>query len=725
MTTNKSVSIHDLVASMTIQEKVAQLLQIAPHLFNSETKGEITGPLAEMAEMGLQAEDVKAAGSVLGISGAEEMIQLQKTYLENSDKKIPLLIMADIIHGYRTIFPIPLGLSCSWDLELAEKTAEVAAKEASAGGVHVTFSPMVDLVRDPRWGRVMESTGESAHLNSEFARAFVRGYQGEDLSDYERLAACVKHFAAYGAAEAGRDYNTVDMSERILRESYLPAYKAALDEGCKMVMTSFNTVNSVPPSGNTWLMRDLLREEWGFDGVVISDWGAVKELIPHGVAEDMKEAAKKSITAGVDIEMMTTCYTTHLEQLIKDGIVSEALLDEAVLRILQLKEELGLFENPYRGADPEKEAALVVCEDHRKVAREAAAKSIVLLKNEGVLPLSKNTGKVGIFGPFADNPEINGGWSWQGKFEENITIKQGVINKIDSEHVVVAKGCGFEDGSDEELQEAINLAETCDTIILALGEHHDMSGEGGSRTNIKLPGRQLELAKELAKLEKPMVVVLINGRPLDVAELFDVAPAAVEAWFPGTEGGNSVADILFGDYNPSARLTMSFPQTVGQIPVYHDSFNTGRPKQFESNPDRFTSHFLDCPNAPFLPFGFGLSYTTFTYSDFQLSDTQLTADGSIKASVKVKNTGHVSGDETVQLYIRDVAGSVVRPVMELKDFRKISLAPQEEKIVEFTITEEMLRYYNIELAYTSEPGTFIAMVGPHAGNVQNLEFKLQ
>lgn len=722
MTSMKKLSIHDLVAEMTLQEKIAQLLQIAPHLFNSETQGEITGPLAEM---GLKTEDVRAAGSVLGISGAEEMIQLQKTYLENSDKKIPLLIMADIIHGYRTIFPIPLGLSCSWDLELAEKTAQVAAKEASAGGVHVTFSPMVDLVRDPRWGRVMESTGEAPHLNSEFARAFVRGYQGGDLSDHERLAACVKHFAAYGAAEAGRDYNTVDMSERILREAYLPAYKAALDEGCKMLMTSFNTVNSVPPSGNKWLMRDLLREEWGFDGVVISDWGAVKELIPHGVAEDMSEAAKKAIIAGVDIEMMTTCYTTHLEQLINDGVVSEEILDESVLRILQLKEELGLFENPYRGADPKKEAALVVCEEHRQVAREAAAKSIVLLKNEGVLPLSKQIGKVGIFGPFADNPEINGGWSWQGKFEENITVKQGVINKIGSDHVVVAQGCGFEEGTDEELQAALALAETCDSIVLALGEHHDMSGEGGSRTNIQLQGRQLELAKALSKLEKPMVVVLINGRPLDLTELFEVAPAVVEAWFPGTEGGNSVADILFGDVNPSGRLTMSFPQNVGQIPVYHNCFNTGRPKQFESNPDRFTSHFLDCSNAPFLQFGFGLSYTTFAYSDFQLSDTVMKAEASISATVKVKNTGKVIGDETVQLYIRDVAGSVVRPVMELKDFRKISLAPEEEAIVEFTITEEMLRYYNIDLAYTSEPGTFIAMIGPDAGNVQSLEFNLQ
>lgn len=721
MTQETNVFIEELLESMTVKEKIGQLLQIAPFFFNPKTQGEITGP---MEEMGLDPKFIPLSGSVLGISGAEEMIEIQRNYLANSDKKIPLLFMADIIHGYRTIFPIPLGLACSWDFELAEKTAEIAAKEASAGGVHVTFSPMVDLVRDARWGRVMESTGEDPYLNSEFARAFVRGYQGKDLLDTERVAACVKHFAAYGAAEAGRDYNTVDISERILRESYLPAYKAALDEGCKMVMTSFNVVNSVPASGNKWLMRDVLRDEWNFDGVVISDWGAVKELIPHGVAEDMSEAAIKALVAGVDIEMMTTCYTTHLEELISAGTIPMELLNESVLRILKLKQELGLFENPNRGADPVKEKALIVCDEHRKIARDASAKSMVLLKNDDILPFSKNSEKVAVIGPFAHNGEINGGWSWQGKPEESITVYDGIVNKIGAKNVVLAHGCGFEDGTDEEITIAIEAAKTCDRIVLALGEHQDMSGEGGSRTQITLQGRQLELAKELAKLEKPMVVVLFNGRPLDVKELYEVTPAILEAWFPGTEGGNSIADILFGDFNPSARLTMSFPYTVGQVPVYYNCFNTGRPKRFEENEDRFTSHFLDSPNAPFFPFGYGLSYTAFAYSDFSLSETELTKNGKITASVKVKNTGDKTGVETVQLYVRDVAGSVVRPVMELKGFHKLTLDPGEEQMVTFTITEEMLRYHNIDVEYVSEPGSFIAMVGCNAAQVESLEFKL-
>lgn len=714
----KELNLNEILESMTIKEKASQLLQLAPFFFNEDTQGEITGP---MADLGIEDEDIINAGSVLGISGAEEMIKIQRSYLEKNKNNIPLMIMADIIHGYRTIFPVPLALGCSWDMSLAEKVARVSAKEASAGGVHVTFSPMVDLVRDPRWGRVMESTGEDTYLNSLFARAFVRGYQGNDISKDGNIAACVKHFAAYGAPEAGRDYNTVDMSERILRESYLPAYKAALDEGCKMLMTSFNTVNSVPPSGNQWLMRDILRKEWGFDGVTISDWGAIRELIPHGVAEDEKEAAEKAIKAGVDIEMMTSNYTLYLEKLVKEEVVEEGLIDEAVLRILKLKEELGLFEDPFRGADAEKEKQLVLCDEHRKAAREAAKKSIVLLKNNNTLPLKANENKIAVIGPFADEHAILGPWSWQGKFEETVSLKEGLSSKINEKNLLVAKGCEIEKGNKDGFTEAIEAAINADTIILALGEHHDMSGEGGSRAFIKLPEIQEKLAKEIFKLNKPTIVVLFNGRPLEIKDIADSADAVVEAWFPGTEGGNAITDVLFGDFNPSARLAMSFPYTVGQIPVYYNCFNTGRPRE-DGDTNRYTSHFIDTPNAPLYPFGYGLSYTEFKYSDFSINSDVLRKGEKILAKVKIKNIGSIIGEETAQLYIRDISGSVVRPVKELKAFEKITLNPGEEKEVLFEINEEMLKFHIINCEFKAEKGKFEVMVGKNSRDLMKLDF---
>lgn len=717
-----TVDIKKLMESMTVKEKVGQLVQLAPFFFNENTKGEITGP---MQDMGIDEKDIKNAGTVLGIGGAKEAIEIQKSYLEKNEKKIPLIFMADIIHGYRTIFPIPLALGCSWDEEMAEKTARVAAKEASAAGIHVTFSPMVDLVRDARWGRVMESTGEDPCLNSMFARAFVRGYQGDDISKEENIAACVKHFAAYGAPEGGREYNTVDLSERILREYYLPAYKAAVDEGAKMLMTSFNTVNSVPSSANSWLMRDILRSEWGFDGVVISDWGAVQETIAHGVAEDKKEAAEKAIKAGVDIEMMTGCYIQNLEKLVEEGKVDIALIDEAVLRILKLKEELGLFENPFKGADTEKEAKLIVCDEHRKVAREAAASSMVLLKNENMLPLSKELKKVALIGPMADEHAILGAWSWQGKFEETVSLKEGIINKIGADKVIFEKGCDITEGSDEELKAAVDAAKDADVVILALGEHFDMSGECASRAFIKLPGRQEELANKILELGKKTAVVLFNGRPLEITELYSKAPAVLEAWFPGTEGGNAAADVLFGDVNPTGRLSMSFPYTIGQVPIYYNAFNTGRPKPSdESNNYKYTSQYFDIPNSPLLPFGFGLSYTSFEYTDFKLDNEILTNEGCIKASVKVKNIGQLSAQETVQFYIRDISGSVVRPIKELKGFKKIYLEAGEEKEVVFEIKEAMLRFHNNKMEFKSEKGKFNAMIGPNSRDLVVLGFEL-
>lgn len=714
--------LHELLKKMTLDEKIAQLQQLATHFFKGASEeGQITGP---MAEMGLSEEDVKNAGSVLGASGAKLTKNIQEAHLKENRLGIPLLFMADIIHGFKTIFPVPLAIGSSWDLELAEKSAEIAAKEAFVSGVHVTFAPMVDLVRDPRWGRVVETTGEDPYLNSEFARAFVRGFQGKDLAkDKNRVAACVKHFAAYGAPEGGRDYNTVNMSERQMREMYLPAYKAAIEEGCEMVMTSFNTVDGIPSSGNRHLLRDILRDEWKFDGVIISDWGAVKELIPHGVAEDEKEAALKAIIAGVDIEMMTPCYVHHLKELVQEGKIKESLIDEAVLRILKLKNKLGLFEDPYRGADEQLEKEVILSKSHRKVARELAAKSCVLLKNENVLPLDSNK-TIALIGPFAQNADLLGPWSWQGSKDDVITLEMGMRTKINADSLFVAKGCDIQSGSPDELNEAKKAAEKADVIILALGESSDMSGEGGSRADIRVPEVQIHLLHELKKLNKPIITVLFNGRPLDLHGIIEESDAVLEAWYPGTEGGAAIADILFGDVNPSGKLTMSFPYSVGQIPVYYNCYNTGRPYSKEDPHNRYVSKYLDIPNEPLFPFGYGLSYTTFTYSGHRLSSDTMTPDTPITATVEVTNTGNVPGEEIVQLYIRDLTGEVVRPLKELKAFKKIYLEPNETKTITFTITEEQLRYYHENLEFTSDAGNFEIYIGPNSRDVKSLSFKL-
>ncbi|WP_042221527.1 glycoside hydrolase family 3 N-terminal domain-containing protein [Oceanobacillus manasiensis] len=713
--------LNDLLKKMTTEEKVAQLMQLATPFFKgASNSGEITGP---MVNMNITDELVENTGSVLGAWGAAEIKAIQERHLKDNRLGIPLLMMADVIHGYRTIFPVPLAIGSSWDLELAEKSAQIAAKEAAVAGIHVTFAPMVDLVRDPRWGRVMESTGEDPYLNGEFARVQVRGFQGKNLKDdMEALAACVKHFAAYGAAEGGRDYNTVNMSERDLREYYLPAYKAALDAGSEMVMTAFNTVDGIPATGNKKLMRDLLREEWGFDGVLISDWGAVKEMIPHGIAANEKEAAEKAIKAGLDIEMMTTTYASHLKELIEEGKVDGSLLNEAVMRILELKDKLGLFENPYRGADEEREKELLLSEEHRNTAKELAAKSCVLLKNEHVLPLKKEQ-KVALVGPFAEGKDILGPWSFLGSTDEAITVKAGMEQKL-GEKVKVAKGSDIEAGEGTDLEQAINIANEADVIVLALGEASEMSGEAGSRTNIKLPDAQLKLVEEISKLGKPTVAVLFNGRPLDLQGVIDKTDAVLEAWFPGTEGGAAIADLLYGDVNPSGKLTMSFPQNVGQVPVYYNHFNTGRPKGAPDAQIRYVSQYLDSPNSPLFPFGYGLSYTTYAYDQFSLSANTLHAGETLTAQVNVTNTGKVAGDEIVQLYIQDKVGEVVRPLKELKGFEKIHLGPGESKTVEFTITEEQLRYHHADLSLTSDPGEFTVYVGPSSAEVQEQTFEL-
>jgi beta-glucosidase len=714
--------ITSLIEKMTIHEKISQLIQLAtPFYEGANNGGQITGP---MQELGIKKEDVINSGSVLGASGAKEVRSIQEVHLKENRLGIPLLMMADIVHGFKTIFPVPLAIGCSWDLEAAEKSAEIAAKEASVSGVHVTFAPMVDLVRDPRWGRVMESTGEDPFLNSEFARAFVRGFQGSDLTnETDRVAACVKHFAAYGAAEGGRDYNTVDMSERQLRESYLPAYKAALDEGCEMVMTAFNTVDGIPATGNKRLMRDLLREEMGFNGVLISDWGAVKEQIPHGVARDEKEAAEKAIKAGVDIEMMTSCYAHHLQSLIEEGKIEEKTIDEAVYRILELKEKLGLFENPYRGADEEREKEIVLSETHRKAAYELAVKSSVLLKNDGILPINKEK-KIALIGPFAKSGDILGPWSWLGSKDEAVTLFDGISKKVSSENLLVEKGCDVETGSEELFNKAISQAKEADVIVLALGEDSEMSGEAGCRADIRLPEIQLELISKMKKLGKPVAVILFNGRPLDLTDIEGQVDAILEAWYPGTEGGNAVADLLFGDRNPSGKLTMSFPYTVGQVPVYYNHFNTGRPKGAPDAQVRYVSQYLDIPNEALYPFGYGLSYTNYQYSELNLSSNTMKTDQSLIVSVTVTNSGDVTGEEIVQLYVRDMAGEVVRPLKELKAFEKVTLAPGETKTVEFTLTEEQLRYHHADLAFTSDAGEFTVFVGGNSRDVLSAAFEL-
>ena len=730
--------LNELLQDMSLDEKIDQLLQVTGYYFEEE--GVITGP---QNQAGFTQQEVDYAGSVLGIAGADKLIGIQKKYMENQPHHIPLLFMADIINGFRTIFPIPLAQGCSFDPEVAKIGARVAAKESAVSGLHLTFSPMVDLVRDPRWGRVMESTGEDPYLNSQFAKAMVRGYQGEgELQEPFQIAACVKHFAGYGAPMAGREYNTVELSNRTLYDSYLPAYQAAIDEGCASAMTSFNTLDRIPSTANKWLMREVLRKQMGFEGVLISDWAAIEEVIHHGVAEGKKEATKLALQAGVDIDMMTTCYCRNIKELMKENEVDSALLDEAVYRILELKNKLGLFENPFKDANSQLEETEILSDEHRKMARYAATQTMVLLKNEDeLLPLKKEEQKIAFIGPHIDSPYLMGVWSIFGRSEDIVTIKAGVEG-AKAPHVTFHQGAPVASEfsklelhpmvrermeadikvQEQLLQEAVIAAKEADVVVLALGEHPTQSGEAACKTNLRLDVAQKRLLQEVRKVNTNIVTVLLNGRPMVIDDVVEESKAVLEAWLPGTEGGNAIADILFGEVNPSGKLAMSFPMNEGQIPVYYNDFPTGRPMLGKK--EKYLSQYIDCPNEPFLPFGFGLSYTRFGISDITMSSEEMHEGETIKASVRVKNTGNKEGAQVVQLYIRDEVGSVSRPNRELKGFQKINLKPHEEKVVTFEINTDMLKFHDVSMQYVSEPGVFRLFIGADSATNNSAQFKL-
>jgi beta-glucosidase len=703
-----------LLGQMTLEEKIGQLNQ-----YNADWIA--TGPVTIKSDK--QAE-IKAGqiGSMLNILGSEHTRQYQELAMQ-SRLKIPLLFGMDVIHGYKTTFPIPLAEAASWDLEAIERSARIAATEASASGIHWTFAPMVDIARDPRWGRVMEGAGEDTYLGSRIAFARVKGFQGNKLGDINSLMACAKHFAAYGAAVGGRDYNSVDMSKRMLWETYLPPFKAALDAGAATFMNSFNDLNGIPATGNEYLLRDILKEKWGFKGFVVSDWGSIGEMIAHGYVKDSKQAALAAITAGTDMDMESNAYHNNLAQLVKENKVPVSLIDDAVKRILRKKFELGLFEDPFKYSDPEREKAALNNPEHSKFAREIAAKSIVLLKNENkLLPLSKDVKTIAFIGPMVKLLRANHGfWSIDLKDIDSTYIVsqwQGLQNKVGKNtKLLYARGSDIEGENKDGFAEAIAIANQADVVILSIGERSDMSGEAKSRSNIHIPGIQEELVKAIQATGKPVVVLINAGRPLVFNWTADNVPAILYTWWLGSEAGNAIADVLFGDYNPSGKLPMSFPRDEGQIPIYYNHFNTGRPAKDESNTN-YVSAYTDLKNSPKFPFGFGLSYTTVQYSDLKLSDQKIKSNGSIEVSLNISNTGKVAGEEVVQLYLRDKVGSVVRPIIELKDFQKIKLNAGETKSIKFIIDKEKLSFYNNELQWVAEPGDFEVMIGSSSADIR-------
>jgi beta-glucosidase len=728
--------VDSVLSLMTLEEKIGQL--------NLPSAGAFVTGEAESSDVAKKIEEGKVGG-LFNIKGVAAIQEMQKIAVEKSRLKIPLLFGMDVIHGYESVFPIPLGLSCSFDLDLIEHTARIAATEASADGINWTFSPMVDLSRDPRWGRISEGSGEDTYLGSEIAKAMVRGYQGKDLAANNTIMSCVKHYALYGASEAGRDYNTVDMSRHRMYNEYLPPYKAAVDAGAGSIMASFNEIDGIPATANKWLLTDVLRTEWGFDGFVVSDYTGISEMINHGVG-DLQTVSAKALTAGLDMDMVSEGLLNTLSQSVKDGKVTEQQIEAACRRILKAKFILGLFDDPYRYCNVDRSKAEVYTDANRAEARKAATQSFVLLKNDGnILPIKKSA-SIALVGPLADAKEnMTGTWSVAARFSESISLREGLQKALGANtKILYAKGSNLDEDSTLEAnstlfgkslhrdkrsaaairEEAVRIARSADVIVAAVGEAAEMSGEAASRTNIDIPETQRELLKALLKTGKPVVVVLFTGRPLTLTWEQKNIPAILNVWFGGSEAGDAIADVLFGDVNPSGKLSATFPQNVGQVPLYYAHKNTGRPLRgpwFQ----KFQSNYLDVPNEPLYPFGFGLSYTTFEYGDLKLDKNEMTASDSITASIDVTNTGTRAGAEVVQLYIRDVVGSVTRPVKELKDFKKVFFNAGEKKTVTFSITTEDLSFYNSDLKWGAEPGEFAVFVGGNSRDVKEAGFVLK
>jgi beta-glucosidase len=716
---SKAEFVSDLMSKMTVDEKIYQLVQ-----FTSD--GSITGP--KTGDNFITRIQQGKVGSILNATGAKETREIQRINLENSRLKIPLLFGHDVIHGYKTVFPINLGMASSFDSKAVELAARIAATEASSAGVHWTFAPMVDIARDPRWGRVSEGSGEDTYLGTQLAIANVKGFQGDDLSKNNTILACAKHFAGYAAAEAGRDYNTVDMSERVLRETYLPPFKALVQSGVKTFMTSFNEISGIPSTANNFLLQDILKNEWKFDGFVVSDYTGVNELIAHGFAKDEQEAAQLSINAGLDMDMVGATYMNTLKKSYDEGKVSIEVINDACKRVLDAKFDLGLFEDPYRYSDEKREKETIYKPEFLEAALAIANKSLVLLKNNNsILPLNKNQ-KIAFVGPLvSDDKNIIGSWAALGDRSGYATsVKEGVLKLLGT-----TSNCTFDEGVDIQstnrslMQKAIDNAKNADVIVAVMGESENMSGEAGSKTNIDLPGLQKEFLAELKKTGKPIVLVLLNGRPLTLSWENENMDAILEAWWPGTRGGDAIAQTLFGNNNPSGKLPITFPRNVGQIPIYYNHKNTGRPYLGVSDPEqKYKSRYTDSDISPLFPFGFGLSYTTFTYSDLKLSADKINKKETLKIEVEITNTGDFDGSEVAQLYIKDLVGSVTRPVKELKGFEKIFLKKGEKKVVSFQISSDDLKFFDKNMNFNSEAGTFEVFIGGNSDTQNKKTFEL-
>ncbi len=709
-----SMKIEALLKQMTVDEKSGQLSMFA-------SDWGVTGPTQNSAYKKF-IRDGKA-GAILNANTVDSVKSLQRVAVEESRLKIPLLFGFDVIHGYRTVFPIPLGQAASWDLDAIEKAEQVAAMEASAEGINWTFAPMVDIARDPRWGRVSEGAGEDTWLGCQIAKARVRGFQGKGFADGRHILACAKHFAAYGAPVAGRDYNVVDISPLSLYEYYLPTYEACVNAGVATVMTSFNEINGIPSTSNHWLLTDILRRDWGFTGFVVTDYTAINELLSHGVAADLKSAAELALNAGVDMDMMGGAFLEHIPGLLKDNKVSLSAIDESVRRILRLKIQLGLFDDPYRYCNKQREQTEIMTKESLDFARKLVSESCVLLKNNNhTLPVPSTVKTLAVIGPLANaREEMQGNWSAAGEAKKCVTLLDGIRNKCGgSVRVVYRKGCNINDNELSGIDSAVQLARQADYVILALGESGEMTGEAASKSNLDLPGVQNQLAEAVIKAGKPAAVVLFNGRPLTISGLNEIAPAILEAWFGGTQAGNGIADVLFGDVNPSGKITMSFPRNTGQIPVFYNSKNTGRPVRPDEPDEKYVSRYLDCPNTPLYPFGYGLSYTNFRYSGI----TTVVSGNTITVTSDVTNTGDRDGEEIVQLYIQDKVGSITRPLKELKGFKKLLIRKGKTIKVSFTLTSRDLSFYHPDLKKYWEPGEFNAFVGGNSEEVISASFKL-